>query len=233
MMMQMSHNFLVTNADTDSITICKPDQSPFSKEEQAALIEEINNLLPEYIKFDNDGIFEKFIVLKAKNYIMYDGKKIKLKGSSLKSSTIEPVLKSMLNEMIDALVFDKEHTLKDIYHKYVKEACNITDIKKWAKKITISTKTLESERANETKIIDALKRHEIPYSEGDRFYVFFLDTGELEIADKFDGRYDRDQILEKIFKTTKRFETILPVKELFINYSLKRGKKPLEELLNT
>ena len=48
------HDFLLVNADTDSISVCKKDMSPFSKEEQKKLLEELNNQFPEHIKFEED-----------------------------------------------------------------------------------------------------------------------------------------------------------------------------------
>jgi len=225
------YNFILTNADTDAISFCKQDGSEFSLEEQENLLKEINGLLPSKIKFEHDGIFKSFIVLRAKNYIMYDGKKIKLKGSALKSSTLEPIIKSMLNEMIDALVFDRQEELVPIYNKYVKMACNIEDMKPWAKKVTISTKTINSERANETKIIDALKRSNKPFSEGDKVYCFFLPNGDLELVENFKKEYNLDKYTKKLFNATERFDTILDTKALFPNYSLKRNKKLLEQIL--
>ena len=89
---------------------------------------------------------------------------------------------------------------------------------------------MESERANETKIMDALGEDE--FSEGDRIYLFFKNDDSLELVDKFDGiDYNKDKLLEKIYKTLKTFETVIDFKS-FINYKLKKNKKLLGELLN-
>lgn len=225
------YNFKLTSCDTDSITICKLNQEPFTENEIKNLTNELNSLYEENIKWDFEGFIPTFIVLKAKNYIMYDGDKIKLKGSSLKSATLEPILKEMLLEMINALVFDKQNELVNIYHKYLKEAMNIKDMKKWAKKVSISSTTINSDRSNETRIIDALNRSNLPVLEGDRHYVFFKDKTTLELAQNFNGEYDKPTILKKLYKTTERFETILNIKELFLDYSLKRNQNSLMELV--
>lgn len=224
------NNFYVIGGDTDATWFGKKDGSPFSKEEISSFIENINKTFPENIKFDLDGYFSRFIVLKAKNYIMYDGNKIKLKGSSLKSSTLEPFLKSMLQEMIEAIVYNKQNHLVSIYHKYIKEVLDIKDITKYVKKITISTATINSQRANETRVIDVLKRSNKPIIEGDKHYIYFKTEKEMELLENFDGVYDKDTMIEKLFKTTERFSSILPTKELFLNYSLKRNKEKLGEL---
>ncbi len=225
-----NHKFIICNGDTDSIMFCKQDMSPFTKQEQNILLEEINNLLPKEIKFANDGIFKKVICLKAKNYIMVDEKgKVKIKGSSLKSATLEPALKQMLGEFINALLEDKQEILVDIYNKYVKIVRDgISDMKPWAKKMMLSPTTFNSQRKNETKVVDAIKGSE--YGSGDRIWLYCTPNDELKLVEKYDGKYCIDTYLEKVFKTTKRFETILPIKELFLNFSLKRNKQKLLEL---
>jgi len=226
-----AHNFKIIGGDTDSIMFCKPDESPFTKEEQRSLIDEINALLPKMIKYDSDGIFKRVVYLKAKNYLMVDEKgKWKIKGSALKSSTLEPALKDMLKEMLDAIVYDKGNDeLVNIYHKYVKIVRDgITDIKPWSKKMQLSPTTFNSTRTNETKIVDALKGTE--YKSGDRVYLYTTPDHTLKLVEQYDGQYDKITYLDKLFKTTKRFETILPVKEMFLNYSLKRNSSKINDI---
>lgn len=226
----MNHNFKIVNTDTDSIMFCKQDGSAFSKEEQESLLVEINAILPSKIQMTHDGYYSRVCILKAKNYILYDGNKIKLKGSSLKSATLEPALKSFLNEIIDAIVFNRDNYV-EIYNKYILEASNITNIKRWASKKTISEKTLVSERANETKIMDAIKDSE--YVEGDKVFLYFNEQDELRLIENFDGLYNKDKMYEKLFKATQRFATVLDVKSMFPNYKLKKNKEALEVLLNS
>ena len=223
-------NFVIVNGDTDSIMFCKPDQSTFSKEEQLTLLQEINNLLPDAIKFENDGVFSKVVCLKAKNYIMVDQKgKRKVKGSSLKSSTLEPALKQLLADLVECVMQDNHQDMVNVYHSTIRTIRDgIPDIKPWSKKMQLSPTTYNSTRANETKVIDAIQGTE--YKSGDRIYVFITPEEKLCLTERYEGRYNIDAYLEKAFKTTKRFETILPVKEMFLNYSLKRNKKVLEKL---
>ena len=223
----MTYNYTIGPVDTDSISFCKQDGSTFSQEEIDSLIEEINDISPEFMIWENDGYYQKVIASRAKNYILYDGKKITIKGSAFKSSTLEIALKDFLNEMIDAMLHDKTN-YNEIYMKYVKEILDVKEIKRWASKKTISSKTLTSERANETKIKDTIANTD--YREGDKIYVFFKENNGLCLVEKFEGDYNKDKLLSKLYKATERFETILPVKKLFINYSLKKNKKLLENL---
>lgn len=222
------HNFQIANTDTDSISFCKQTGESFSKEELNSLISELNDISPEYMLWENDGYYEKVIILRAKNYILYDGKKIIIKGSGLKSSTIEPILKQMLNEFIDGLIFDKNNLL-DIYHKYVKMVSNIEDIKPWSKKMTLSATTYKSERKNETNIIDAIAFTE--YREGDRVYLFPKSDGTLCLAERFEKDYDKDKYYEKIFKTALRFNSVMDMSQ-FTNFKLKRSKVKLLEIIS-
>lgn len=224
-----THNFKIVGGDTDSIMFCKQDMAPFSEEEQESLLQEINSLLPKEIKFANDGMFKRVVYLKTKNYIMVDesGKR-KIKGSALKSSTLEPILKSMLNEFIDALIEDRQDDLSNIYLKYVKMAMNITDIKPWSKKMQLSPTTYNSTRANETKVIDAIQGTE--YKSGDRIYVYTTSDDKLALAENFSGNHKVETYLEKLYKTSQRFSTVIPTKEIFVNYKLKRNQEKLNDL---
>lgn len=230
-----THNFKIVGGDTDSIMFCKQDMSPFSKEEQDSLLEEINSLLPENIRFANDGIFPRVVYLKAKNYIMLDEKgKLKLKGSSLKSSTLEPMLKTMLNEFINVIVYvidenERNIKLQEIYMKYVMMVHCITDITPWCTKKTLSATTFVSERKNETDIIDAIVGSE--YVEGEKVFLYATVDEKWALRERFDGSYSWDTFYDKIFKTSQRFKTIMDTKSLFPNFCLQKVQKEhLEKL---
>lgn len=242
------HNFLIVNTDTDSISFCKPDGSEITSIERKTLIEEINKISPEHMIWGDDGLYQRLICLAAKNYIMKDEKgKVKLKGSSLKDAKLEPMVKQMVREFIDSLLENRNNFL-DIYLKYVKMVNNVTDIKLWASKKTLSATTFKSKRENEAKIIRAIK--DTDYREGDKIYTFYLssvkvklpaDYGdehfgprygfikELCLVEKFDGIYDKDALYLKLFKNIQKFGVVMDISG-FLNYTLKKNKKALEEL---
>lgn len=227
------NNFTLVNADTDSITISKPDGSVFDKKEQDNLLNSLNSLFPELIKWEDDGYFHKVVVLKAKNYILYDGKKIKIKGSALKASTKCPALKEFIKRVIDYMIYNdtvNQSDIAKIYMEYVKEIIAISDIKRWAARKTISETTLKSERTNEAKIRSVIEGTEI--AEGDRIYTFYLPNDELELVDRFKGEYHKDRLFRNLYDTAYVFESVLDCDTLFTNYALKKNKKPLQELLD-
>lgn len=221
-------NFKLVNADTDSITVCKQDGRPFSEEEQDSLLKELNSLFPKKISWEDDGYYRKVVVCRAKNYITQtqDGK-VKIKGSALKATGKSPAMKEFINRIIQSILDDK-NDYQQIYLQYVKEAKSVTDIKRWASRKTISDKTLNSERKNETIIKDAIEDTE--YVEGDKVYVYYKDKDTLELVENFDGNYLLDKFVKNAYDTSKVFENVLNCEELFINYSLKKNKVLLEQL---
>lgn len=224
-----NNNLQLVNADTDSISFTKNGEI-LSDQVQDSYLKDFQQGFPEKISWEHDGYYPSFIVLKAKNYILYDGKKIKTKGSALRSSKMEPALREFLDECIKQLVHDEpQEKLVETYNKYLKEALAVKDIKRWASKKTLTKKVETSERTNETKIKDAIAGSE--YKEADKVYLYFKPDQSLALAEHFDGVYNIDRLLEKLFKTTQVFKNIIDTKSLFKNYKLKKWKKELHDLM--
>lgn len=223
--------FSVPKGDTDSITIYKENKA-FDKEEINSLINEINSILPEYINFELDAVYDVLVVFKAKNYAYREGEKITVKGSALKASQKSAALKEYLKKSINGLLYLKTNEdLVEIYKDYIREARNLDSVDKiklWASRKTLSSTMMQSTRANETKVLDAIKG--AGYVEGDRFYTFFKSDDSLCLAENFDGDYNKTHVYKNIFDTAKVFEGILPFKELFLNYALKKNLKLVDDL---
>lgn len=221
-----SRNFKLANLDTDSIMFCKHDETPFNLDEIIRYTEELNSLFPPTIVFEDDGYYPNVLVLKAKNYALWDGKKIKIKGSALRDTKREKALREFISEITDDLLFGKNN-LQNIYLKYVKEAMNVTDINRWAFKKTITASVLHPERTNEQKVLDALKGTE--YSEGDKRWFFFREDETLCLVEQFDGCYDRLRLVEKVYKTLSIFDSVIDLTQ-FTKFHLKKNRGLLEEL---
>lgn len=198
-------NNLIVNVDTDSIMIVKPDQSPWSKEEQILFLQKLNQQFPELINWDHDGVYSSVLVIASKNYALLPegSNKLKIKGSGLKDQKKEPALKEMLNKIVDIMLKENqeniENKVKLIYEEYVKEALNPTDISRWCQKKNASEVILKCKgyekytpeqlktkeiRPNETNIWDAIKMEEL-VQPGDKFYLYpaLLNT-EIERTEK-------------------------------------------------
>jgi DNA polymerase I len=243
--------FQLTNCDTDSIMFNKLDMEGFTEDERKSLLDELNSLYPDLIRFEDDGYFHTVICLKAKNYVLYDGKKIKMKGSSIKDQKKEPALKEMLDAMLDDIIFNKAQGLQQIYHKYIMEALNPTDIKRWCQKKTLTKSitncaTDPTARTNEKVIWEAVKDKQL--QEGDKFYVYptilekTIETTELkngktkekeiiikglrEVSD-WSNDHDSDKLVERVVSTVDILSNVVD-KDLFLDYSLKKNRPLLE-----
>lgn len=184
---QTHKGYNIVNVDTDSFSYTNGNRP--SKEEFESEIEELNSIYPELIKWEKDGktgIFDKVIVVKAKNYVLVEGDKVKFKGSSLTDQKKEPALISFLEEMIYGLLDEKkEEDLIAVYNKYAKKAYTFTDIKKWAVKKTVTSSVLTSDRLNEKKVMNAIKEAInkgiiAGIQEGDKIYVYQAIDGKVQ-----------------------------------------------------
>lgn len=253
------YNFLIPVVDTDSITVCKQDGGQFTEEEIYNLTKELNSLFPESIRWEFEFYIPKMIILKAKNYIMFDGEKIKLKGSSIKDQKKEPALKEMLNKIIDGLIYDKNNTL-EIYHQYIKECMDVKDISRWCAKKSVSKSILACRgykeedilnkkiRRNETVVWDAIEDFRV--QEGDKVYLYpailssqtevkELKNGKikhkiikktgLKRNDQWSGNHDVDKLIERIYATLEIFTNVLDMTQ-FIDYTLIKNKPLLKEI---
>ena len=217
-----SNNFKVVAGDTDGVSFCKTDSSNFTKEECDNLLHKLNDRMGKMIEWENDGVFSRMIVLRAKNYILYDGKTVKYKGSAIKATAKEPALKQFIKDLLNEML-EGSFDFVTIYNK-------IKDITRWATKKTITSKVLGSDRTNEKVVRDAIKDTE--YVEGDKAYFYYKANGDLQLAEKFDGDYNKDKLLEKLYNTTSTFDTVID-RKTFLNYKLKRSKEALQQLLTS
>lgn len=90
------HGCTILEADTDGIYLSS-EHYYHKPEELLALVETI---LPEGIELEYDGRYQAMWCYKAKNYALYDGEKVTLRGSALRSRGIEPYLKKLSDQLI-------------------------------------------------------------------------------------------------------------------------------------
>lgn len=94
------HGCTILEADTDGIYLSS--EKYFANPD--ALLALVAPILPAGIELEHDGRYEAMFCYKAKNYALYDGKKITLKGSALRSRGIEPYLKKLSDQLIKFLL---------------------------------------------------------------------------------------------------------------------------------
>jgi DNA polymerase, archaea type len=107
----------ILEADTDGIYLS-------SEEHYAApevLLKAVSSILPQGIDLEYDGHYESMFCYKAKNYALYDGEKITLRGSALRSRGIEPYLKRLGDNLISNLLGAGGESPTDLVLHYRRE----------------------------------------------------------------------------------------------------------------
>src|SRR5688500_11925199 len=94
------HGCTILEADTDGIYL----SSEHYYEKPEELLALVETILPEGIELEYDGRYKAMWCYKAKNYALYDGDKITLRGSALRSRGIEPYLKKLSDQLISFLL---------------------------------------------------------------------------------------------------------------------------------
>jgi DNA polymerase I len=87
-------------ADTDGIYVSS--ERYFAEPE--TLLALVARVLPAGIELEYDGKYAAMFCYKAKNYALYDGVKLLLRGSAFRSRGIEPYLQRLTDQMIHFLV---------------------------------------------------------------------------------------------------------------------------------
>ena len=251
------YNFKLVNADTDSIMVCKENGEPFNNHEQKLLIDELNNMFPEHINWDEDGYFSSVVVVKAKNYVLkeFETNKIKIKGPGLKDSKKELAMREMMNKIVEVLLNHELDKIQVIYNSYIKEVLNIKDISRWAQKKTITESVLncsEGEgRKNEMDVYKAIKNETV--QPGDKIYVYpvifgtevipggisektgkplkdkIVEITGLKLTKEWSNDHDVEKLLDRVYATIKIFQSVIDITQ-FIDYTKKTNHHLLEEI---
>jgi DNA polymerase I len=90
------HGCTILEADTDGIYLSA--EQYFGQPD--ALLALVAPILPPGIELEYDGRYIAMWCYKAKNYALYDGRKITIRGSALRSRGIEPFLKALSDRFI-------------------------------------------------------------------------------------------------------------------------------------
>lgn len=250
----MGYNLV--NVDTDSFSITKGTET--TSTEFSLLLDQLNFLYNSLIKWENDGIYEKVIVIRAKNYVLVKDGKVKFKGSAMTDQKKEPALTEMLEKMIYALLDDEKAALPLIYRNYVKEALNIQFINRWVVKKTVTKSVLNPNRLTEQKVLDAIqetidKGLVESVQEGDKVWIYNTIKGEIQKRAKGeliyykDGRpkmipncllkdvrlweHDEDKIhyLDRVYDTIQILSNVLDMTQ-YEDYTKKSNVEKLKEL---
>lgn len=90
----------ILEADTDGIYL----SSEKWHAQPEALLELVTKILPPGIDLEFDGTYVSMFCYKAKNYALYDGERVTIRGSALRSRGIEPFLRRLSDALIHNLL---------------------------------------------------------------------------------------------------------------------------------
>jgi len=216
-------NYTLCNIDTDALSFCKADGSKFTEEEYNHIHTYLNKIM--YCNWEEDGTFDSFIVLKAKNYVMRTENKIKFKGSSIADSKKEKRLTKLMKDILVDMSYGNnnylvhyESCVRDLLNNYVKED--------WCTKKSITKAVLENERTNEKVVRDAFNGR--TFSEGEKIFVYYA-ADRLKMIDDYDGTVNLKHYLKRIYDTMSIMENIIDMSTVPKYYTVKLMKELLGE----
>jgi DNA polymerase elongation subunit (family B) len=124
------HGCTILEADTDGIYLATEEF--FDTPEK--LLARVAPILPAGIELEYDGRYAAMFCYKAKNYALYDGRKITLRGSALRSRGIEPYLKRLSDQLIRFLLGASDEsplaTIDDFRRRLAARAVPVTELAK-------------------------------------------------------------------------------------------------------
>jgi DNA polymerase, archaea type len=185
-----SKGYHVVKGDTDGALVQLPDWEtvdPFYKWLNEEIREFAAQTYGEHnrkeIKITNDGLYEKGIVFDGKSYVLVDRKgKLKIKGNTLKSRSMEPYVKQTLRSMVLAMLDkDPDAAVLWYYATLGNVDGRLLTFKDIAKKATLKMGRDEyyhkttAGNTNRTAAYEIAygQQHEVPFRKGDpvRYYV--------------------------------------------------------------
>lgn len=129
------HGCTILEADTDGIYL----SSQHYHEKPEELLALVATILPPGIELEYDGRYQAMWCYKAKNYALYDGDKVTLRGSALRSRGIEPYLKKLSDRLITFLVGASTESPLDLLEDYrTRLATRSVAVEELAKSETLS-----------------------------------------------------------------------------------------------
>jgi len=220
------HECVILEADTDGIYLSA--EKYFSEPEQ--LLTLVAPTLPPGIELEYDGRYASMFCYKAKNYALYDGKKVTLRGSALRSRGIEPYLKKLSRQLLRHLVGAEAESPLALLATFRRQlSVRALPVSEVAKSESLSMNPdayerfiAEGGKPRRASAEAALKMNPRPRM-GERiaYYIVSKQKGQtsdwqrarpLEMFDAINAPYDESYYLEKIDDWVERYGKFIGAK---------------------
>ena len=213
----------ILEADTDGIYLSSAEYFEHPED----LFKKAATVLPKGIELEYDGRYEAMFCYKAKNYALYDGEQIILKGSALRSRGKEPFLQRLSDSLISHLLGVGNESPSDLVASYREAISNhqtpVTELAK-SESLNQNPETYESFIAGGGKPRRATAEVALLMTPrprmGDRVTFFMVPKAKGQTSDwqrarpieSYDAQsspYDDSYYLKKLDDWVKRYEPFL------------------------
>lgn len=209
----------VLEADTDGLYV----HSKKYYEDPDKLLEKAKSLLPKGVDLEFGGSYEAMFCYKAKNYALYDGKKVTIRGSALRSRATEPFLKELSDCLIHYLLGAKKKSPVKLIDEMIQEIeSGKMAIERLAKGEYLSQnpeayeKQVEAGGKSRRASLEVALKSKKNYKMGDqvRYYITEKEKGktadwqrahEMDLYDSKKHPYSPDYYIKKIEAWRKRY----------------------------
>jgi len=211
-------------ADTDGIYVSAGEY--FDRESE--LLAMAQEGLPDGIELEYDGKYQSMFCYKAKNYALYDGDRVTIRGSALRSRGIEPFLKDLtwrlIHSMLGASREDPARLALDVQKRIEAQKLPVEEI---AKSEVISQspeaykKKIEAGGKPRRASLEVALKMDREVGMGDRVSYYILPKQKGQSAnwqraypvDGYDGEiraYDPSYYVKKLDEWRKRYAPFCP-----------------------
>ncbi len=216
-------------ADTDGIYVSAGKYF----DDEDSLLTKAQEILPKGIELEYDGKYTSMFCYKAKNYALYDGEKVTIRGSALRSRGIEPFLKDLtwklIYSLLGAVKEDPARLAKQVEDRIQAQDLPVEDISKsevLSQNPEAYQKKIEAGGKPRRASLEVALKMEKAVAMGDRVSYFILpkkpgQTTNWQRAypvdgyDKEDSPYDSAYYVKKLNDWRERYASFCP--ELMAN----------------
>lgn len=215
----------VLEVDTDGLYVAA---SEADYAQPQALLARLSRYLPAGIELEFDGAFPSMFCYKAKNYALYDGKRVHIAGSALRSRGVEPFLKELNETLIHWLLgvpaatdpVRRISTLEEQISERSLPVAKLARAEYLSQSPQAYTKSLEQGKGMRRASLEVALTLDPPPSMGDRVEYYITTAAKrlpdwqraraLAHYDAAEAPYDTEYYLKKLEDWRTRYAVFLP-----------------------